>query len=415
MKISILTLGCKVNQAESSLIEGALKNNGNEIVDIVEKPDVCIVNTCTVTAKSDYQSRQLIRRAYRAGARVFVTGCYAELNKESVQSMKGVEAIVNNTNKLSIISKLSNKTIDVSSYFPSASKSRFFLKIQDGCNYSCTYCTIPKARGASKSITPDTVVRQAGEAASSGYNEIVLTGIHLGTYGLDLTPKVKLSELIKTILKQTTIMRIRLSSIEVSEIDDELLDLLTDKRICNHLHIPLQSGDNRILGLMNRTYNSGQFSFKIKVISKRMTGISIGTDVIVGFPGEGDAEFQNTYTLLEHLPISYMHVFPFSSRQGTVASQMPDNTPSGTKKERAQRLAALNSRKKALYMEEQAGKAIDVLIEEVNMDGTCSGIASNHLKVIVPTNQHSRGSLITVRIQGIQNSKLIGIPIFSHN
>lgn len=272
MKISILTLGCKVNQAESSLIEGALKSNGNEIVDIVEKPDVCIVNTCTVTAKSDYQSRQLIRRAYRAGARVFVTGCYSELNKESVQSMKGVEAIVNNTNKLNIISKLSNKTIDASSCFPTASKSRFFLKIQDGCNYSCTYCTIPKARGASKSIIPDTVVRQAGEAVSSGYNEIVLTGIHLGTYGLDLKPKVTLSQVIKTILKQTTIMRIRLSSIEVSEIDDELLDLLTDKRICNHLHIPLQSGDNRILELMNRTYNSGQFSFKIKGISKRMTG-----------------------------------------------------------------------------------------------------------------------------------------------
>jgi len=415
VKISILTLGCKVNQAESSLIEGALKSNGNEIVDIVEKPDVCIVNTCTVTAKSDYQSRQLIRRAYRAGARVFVTGCYSELNKESVQSMKGVEAIVNNTNKLSIISKLSNKTIDAFSCFPTASKSRFFLKIQDGCNYSCTYCTIPKARGASKSIIPDIVVRQAGEAVSSGYNEIVLTGIHLGTYGIDLKPKVKLSELIKTILKQTTIMRIRLSSIEVSEIDDELLNLLADKRICNHLHIPLQSGDNRILKLMNRTYNSGQFSFKIKGISKRMPGISIGTDVIVGFPGEGDTEFQSTYTLLEHLPISYMHVFPFSSRQGTVASQMPDNTPSRTKKERAQRLAALNSRKKALYMEEQTGKAIDVLIEEGNMDGTCSGTTSNYLKVIVPTNQHSRGSLITVRIQGVQSGKLIGIPIFSHN
>jgi threonylcarbamoyladenosine tRNA methylthiotransferase MtaB len=237
----------------------------------------------------------------------------------------------------------------------------------------------------------------------------------LGTYGIDLKPKVKLSELIKTILKQTTIMRIRLSSIEVSEIDDELLDLLTDKRICNHLHIPLQSGDNRILKLMNRTYNSDQFSFKIKDISKRMPGISIGTDVIVGFPCEGDAEFQNTYALLEHLPISYMHVFPFSSRQGTVASQMPDSTPSGTKKERAQRLAELNSRKKALYMEEQAGKTLDVLIEESNMDGTCFGITSNYLKVTVPTNQHSRGSLITVRIQGVQNSKLIGIPIFSHN
>ncbi|MDI6744843.1 MAG: tRNA (N(6)-L-threonylcarbamoyladenosine(37)-C(2))-methylthiotransferase MtaB [Thermodesulfovibrionales bacterium] len=415
MKISVLTLGCKVNQSESSLIEGALKSSGHQIVDVAEKPDICVVNTCTVTAKSDYQSRQLIRRASRAGARVFVTGCYSELNKESVQSMKGVEAIVNNTNKLSVISKLSNKTIDASSCFPTASKSRFFLKIQDGCNYSCSYCAIPKARGASKSIIPDAVVRQAVKAVSAGFNEIVLTGIHLGTYGIDLKPKVKLSELLETILKQTTIMRIRLSSIEVREIDDELLDLLTDKRICNHLHIPLQSGDDRILKLMNRTYNSDQFSFKIKQIFKKIPGISIGTDVIVGFPGERDVEFQNTYALLERLPISYMHVFPFSSRPATAASQMPDNPPSGTKKERAQRLASLNSRKKTLYMEEQVGKTLEVLIEENNKDGTCAGITGNNLKVIAPINNHSRGSLISVRIQGIQKGKLIGFPIFPNN
>ncbi len=207
----------------------------------------------------------------------------------------------------------------------------------------------------------------------------------------------------------------RLSSIEVREIDDELLDLLTDKRICNHLHIPLQSGDDRILKLMNRTYNSGHFSFKIKRISKRIPGISIGTDVIVGFPGEGDTEFQNTYTLLEHLPISYMHVFPFSSRPGTFASQMPDKTSPGTKKERAQRLALLSERKKAGYMLEHIGKTLDVLIEDSNMDGTCSGITGNYLKVIVPSGSHTRGSLISVRIQGIQKGKLIGIPIFPHN
>lgn len=415
MKISVLTLGCKVNQAESSLIEGSLKSSGHQIVDVAEKPDVCIVNTCTVTAKSDCQSRQLIRKAHRAGARVFVTGCYSELNKESVQSIKGVEAIVNNTNKLSIIGRLSNKTIDASSCLTTIAKSRFFLKIQDGCNYSCSYCAIPKARGASKSIIPDTVISGAVGAVSSGYNEIVLTGIHLGTYGVDLKPKVTLSKLIETILKQTTIKRMRLSSIEVREIDDELLDLLTDKRICNHLHIPLQSGDDRILKLMNRTYNSGHFSFKIKRISKRIPGISIGTDVIVGFPGEGDTEFQNTYTLLEHLPISYMHVFPFSSRPGTFASQMPDKTSPGTKKERAQRLALLSERKKAGYMLEHIGKTLDVLIEDSNMDGTCSGITGNYLKVIVPSGSHTRGSLISVRIQGIQKGKLIGIPIFPHN
>jgi len=415
VKISILTLGCKVNQAESSSIEGALKSCGHQVVDMSEKPDVCIVNTCTVTAKSDCQSRQLIRRAHRAGARVLVTGCYSELNKESVQSMQGVEEIINNANKLSIINKLSDKTTDVSSALSGASKSRFFLKIQDGCDYSCSYCTIPKARGASKSVSPDTVVRQAAEAVSAGFNEIVLTGIHLGAYGLDLKHKVTLSELVETILKQTTISRLRISSIEVREIDDRLLDLLTDRRICNHLHIPLQSGNDRILQLMNRTYNSEQFSFKITQISKKIQGISIGTDVIVGFPGEGDAEFQSTYSLLEGLAISYMHVFPFSSRPGTDAAEMTDNTPPEVKNSRVQSLSLLNARKKAIYMLEQVGNTHDVLIEDINIAGASLGTSGNYLKVIIPINKHPRGSLIPVRIKGIQEGRLIGSPILQHN
>lgn len=399
-----------MNQAESSLIEGALKNNGHQIVELSEKPDVCIVNTCTVTAKSDYHSRQMIRRAGRAGARVFVTGCYSELNKEPVQSMNRVEEIVSNADKLGIVNKLSGKAIDISSCFPSA-KSRFFLKIQDGCNYSCSYCAIPKARGASKSINPDNVIRQAYEAVLSGYNEIVLTGIHLGAYGLDLKPKVKLSELIVTILKQIEINRIRLSSLEVREIDDELFDLLSDRRICKHLHIPLQSGSDRILKLMNRTYNSSQFSFKIKHISKKIPEISIGTDVIAGFPYEGDVEFQGTYSLLEQLPISYIHVFPFSSRPGTDASQMPDNVQPPIKKERVQQLTSLSNKKKALYMQEQIGKTLDVLIEDVNMDSTCSGTSDNYLKVIIPAGDYLSGTLIPVRIHGIEDGKLTGIPI----
>lgn len=411
MKISVLTLGCKVNQAESSLIEGSLKSVGHSIVNISEKPDICIINSCTVTSKSDYQSRQLIRRAHRVGARVFVTGCYSELNRENVKSMEGVEEIIDNDSKLSIINMLTGKNVSSSLYFSAGGRSRLFIKIQDGCNYSCSYCAIPKARGISKSVNPEVVVEQAGNAVSLGYNEIVLTGIHLGTYGYDLQYKVKLSNLLRTLLKKTKIKRIRLSSLEVREIDDELLELFRDKRVCNHLHIPLQSGDDKILKLMNRTYDSRQFSLKIEHIYKKIPEIAIGTDVIVGFPGEGISEFQNTYSLLECLPISYMHIFPFSARPGTAASKMPDNTPSSLKKERVHVLESLNKRKKTEHMLKQVGKTLDVLVEKSSGDDICCGTTRNYLKILLPSNNYPCGSLIYARIEGLKEGKLTGIPI----
>lgn len=428
MRIAIATLGCKVNQAESSLIAGALKSVGYNIVDLSEGPDICIINTCTVTSKSDYRSRQLIRRAQRAGARVFVTGCYSELNRDSVRTMKGVEEIIENSNKLNIISNIIGKDTDAllartteSVHEPNKTfkkRSRLFIKIQDGCNYSCSYCVIPRARGASKSETPEIVVQKVEEAVSLGYNEIVLTGIHLGTYGCDLKPKVKLSKLLTTILKKTKIKRIRLSSLEVRELDDELLELLGDKRICNHLHIPLQSGDDRILKLMNRLYDSSEFFLKIKHIYKKFPEIAIGTDVIVGFPGEGDPEFQNTYKLLENLPVAYMHIFPFSARPGTIASEMYDNTPYSIKKERAHILKerahileSLNTRKKTEYMLKQIGKTLDVLVEDISNNGTCSGTTRNYLRILLPSNNYPRGCLISVRIAGLKEGTLSGIPI----
>lgn len=415
MKISVLTLGCKVNQAESFLIEGALKSVGHSIVNISEKPDICIINTCTVTSKSDYQSRQLIRRAHRVGARVFVTGCYSELNRENVKSMEGVEEIVDNDNKLSIINRLTGKNISSSLYFSAERRSRLFIKIQDGCNSSCSYCVIPKARGVSKSVNPEEVIQQVSKAVSSGYNEIVLTGIHLGTYGHDLKPKVTLSSLLVTLLKKTKISRIRLSSLEVREIDDELVEIFSDKRLCNHLHIPLQSGDDNILKSMNRLYNSRQFSFKIEDICKRVPNIAIGTDIIVGFPGEGEAEFQNTYNLLEILPITFIHIFPFSPRTDTKALKMHDNTPFPVKKKWASALEALNKGKKIEYMTKQVGKTLDVLIEENRSDGACYGTSSNYLKILIPSKTYSRGSLVCARIEGLQEGQLVGLPFISHN
>lgn len=409
MKISILTLGCKVNQAESAMIEGNLRKHGISIVSLYEHPDYCVVNTCTVTAKSDYQSRQLIRRAFKAGAKVLVTGCYSELKPDEVRKMVGVHEIVKNSDKLQIIKTLTNNTKSYSlCYF---GRSRPYIKVQDGCNNACTYCIVQKARGRSRSVEVSEVVRQAVEFESEGYNEIVLTGIHLGVYGIDLIPKKNLSNLIRTLLDKTKIPRIRLSSLDVNEIDDEIIELLQEIRLCKHVHIPVQSGDNNILKRMHRKYTTDDYKTVINKIKTKITDISIGTDVIVGFPGEGEKEFKNTKTFLDSLPLTYMHIFPFSSRPNTVASQMPMNVSSSVKKERVNELKVLHTKKKQAYLNSQIHKILDIIIEEQGNETYSVGTSSNYLKVKVYENWHPKKSLIYVRISEREGDMLRGIDI----
>lgn len=409
MKISILTLGCKVNQAESAMIEGNLRKHGISIVSLYEHPDYCVVNTCTVTAKSDYQSRQLIRRAFKAGAKVLVTGCYSELKPDEVRKMVGVHEIVKNSDKLQIIKMLTNNTKSYSlCYF---GRSRPYIKVQDGCNNACTYCIVQKARGRSRSVEVSEVVRQAVEFESEGYNEIVLTGIHLGVYGIDLIPKKNLSNLIRTLLDKTKIPRIRLSSLDVNEIDDEIIELLQEIRLCKHVHIPVQSGDNNILKRMHRKYTTDDYKTVINKIKTKITDISIGTDVIVGFPGEGEKEFKNTKTFLDSLPLTYMHIFPFSSRPNTVASQMPMYVSSSVKKERVNELKVLHTKKKQAYLNSQIHKILDIIIEEQGNETYSVGTSSNHLKVKVYENWHPKKSLIYVRISEREGDMLRGIDI----
>lgn len=407
MKAAVLTLGCKANQAESTTIEANLLSKGFEIVGLSEMPDICIINTCTVTSKSDYQSRQLIRRANRAGARVFVTGCYSELNKDAVFSMDGVERIVENNNKYHIINMITGVPADITLNHKQVSRSRLFVKVQDGCNYSCSYCTIPKARGRSRSIGLKTIIDQI-ERSSDTYNEVVLTGIHLGTYGYDLYPKLKLSNLVKSILNSTKIKRIRLSSLEINEIDEELLDLLYDARVCNHLHIPIQSGDERILGLMKRNYTIPAFIKGIDNITKKHPEISIGSDVIVGFPSETEGEFMNTYNLLDSWPFSYLHVFPFSKRPGTSAANLDQDIDHSTLGKRVSAVIALGKRKKRDYMCQQFGKTLDSLIEEVNDDGSCTGITGNYLRVRAVVENPVIKNIACVRIEGCTDDVLLG-------
>jgi threonylcarbamoyladenosine tRNA methylthiotransferase MtaB len=409
MKAAILTLGCRVNQSESELIEGNLRSKGFSIVGLSEKPDYCIINTCSVTSKSDYQSRQLIRRAVRSDAKVIVTGCYSQLNAEDIDKIDNNIEIVDNYNKVNYFNALFGITScnDISY----SSRSRPHVKVQDGCNYSCSYCIVPLARGKSRSVNIEAILKRINRFVESGFQEVVLTGIHLGSYGHDFNPQLKLSNLIKTILKETNIHRIRLSSLEVKEVDDELIELLQSERICRHLHLPLQSGDDRILKLMKRTYSSREFITTVEKIINRVPNISLGADVIVGFPGEGVIEFSNTKKFTEQLPISYMHIFPFSPRPKTLAAQMKGRIAESEKKRRFIELNELNIVKKTSYMSSQIGRTLEIIIEAKHDDTSLLGTSSNYLKILTSVCRASKKTCMNIRVTQADGFVLRGTPI----
>ncbi len=410
MKIAVLTLGCKTNQAESNQIKNAAVSSGHSIVTLKDSPDVCIINTCTVTAKSDYQSRQMIRRALRTGAEVLVTGCYSELRADEVLSVSPGLKIVENRDKSIIISMLGiSSGTGSSAYF--SDRSRPFVKIQDGCNYSCSYCTIPVARGRSRSRPPEEIVSEVRMLENKEFAEVVLTGIHIGHYGYDLKPKVSLSDLLTNILKDTNKVRIRLSSIEANEIDGRLLDILSDGRVCPHLHIPLQSGDDAVLGRMRRPYDRRYYVGKTEEILKRHPGIALGTDVIVGFPGEGEAEFENTRRLIEELPFSYLHIFPYSDRPGTPSSEMSGHVSPEVKKERTRVLRGIDSAKRRAYREAQIGSSLDVVCEKRLGNGLYTGKSENYLNIYFANASCQPGRAVRIWIsEGFQDG-LIGVPL----
>lgn len=406
MKVSLLTLGCRVNQSESSVIEGTLREHGATIVGLHENPDYCIVNTCTVTAKSDYNSRQLIRRAAKAGSRVIVTGCYSQLKSDIVTKMPGVTDIIDIRNKHKIPDIITgDKTVP---HFGHFSRSRPFLKVQDGCNFSCTYCSVPLARGRSTSIPLQEVVESARQIDLNGYKEIVLTGIHLGTYGHDLPGKENIATLLKNILKHTEIPRIRLSSLEINEFSDELVELLCEERVCNHFHVPLQSGSNRILKLMNRKYRTDFFIKKIHEIASRVNNISLGTDIIVGFPEEKDKDFEKTHEMLRELPFTYLHVFPFSPRPDTAAFNLSNRPDGEVTDQRLKKLLRLSKQKKNEYMQKQISRVLDVIVEEKNSENIITGTSRNYLKMRSLSRSCTKGSLVNIRSLSIVNDMLVG-------
>ncbi len=403
-KVAITTLGCKVNQCESARIAEAVAVRGMTLVPFEAEADCYIVNTCTVTGRTDDQSRRLIRRAIRRNpaAVVLVTGCYAQRAPEEIARIPGVRIVAGNGEKprlTELLDKLaagkgpqvhvgdirSEKKFSSLGATAIPGHTRAFLKIQDGCDALCSYCIVPRVRGGSRSLQPAEIQDGVASLARRGFREVVLSGIHLGAYGRDLVPATDLTAVVRRIVEERPIGRLRLSSIEPREITAELLSLMGSSGIvCRHLHIPLQSGDDGILAAMNRDYDAAFFRDLIRDVLATIPGIAIGIDVMAGFPGETEAAFANTLRLVEELPFAYLHVFPFSRRPGTPADAMPGQVPEADKKRRVERLRTIGAEKRRTFAEKFIGAPLAVLIEgkKDKSTGFFTGFSDNYIPVV---------------------------------
>ena len=431
-KFKITTLGCKVNQAESEAIALDLLSSKWMTTRELEAADICIVNTCAVTQKAAMQSRQAVRRAIRANpsAQIIVTGCYAQTAPQEIEAIGGVSYIVGHGEKHAIgrmIRTVGDRAPDhaisiggdirkkrLFAPMPIANtvlRTRTFLKIQDGCDAFCSYCIVPHARGRSRSMPLADVVDNIGKLARAGYREVVLTGIHLGAYGHDLSPVTDLSTAMERIQESRPIDRVRLSSIEPFEFTGKVLEqALTSDIFCRHFHIPLQSGDAGILKNMGRPYSPQHFGDLINKIHRFMPNAAIGVDTLIGFPGESDSAFENTYDLIEKLPISYLHVFPFSARPGTKAANLPDKVDAGTIKDRCKRIRILGSEKRMKFYQGFMGQIVPILIETEREASTnfLKGISSNYLPVLIDAGDNLKNKIVDVKIQKLEGMKLFG-------
>lgn len=419
----IKTLGCKVNRFESEAMAALLTAAG--WTPAADGPaDLCIVNTCAVTGRSAQQSRQYLRhyRRENPGAVIIATGCYATVGKDDILKMDCVDSVVSHDAKYRIPDIVSRR---IQSPDPAdlpvvvedgraeemfacfsgipvhGSRTRPALKIQDGCNAFCAYCIVPYARGRSVSMPPERVMAAIEQFSSAGYAEIVLTGIHLGVYGLDLSPPLSLYELLYRIEKTAAIGRIRLSSIEPCEVTDDIIHLVSgSSKICHHFHIPLQSGADDILQRMGRPYTAAFFKDRVAKIKAAMPDAAVGIDVLSGLPGEGVEEFEQTLALLNDIPADYLHVFPFSPRPGTPAATFPGQVRSSVIKERCRLIRGLGETKRARFCGRQEGRILAVRIEDKRdrTTGCLKGVTSNYLTVLAEGHDALLNQDVMVRI-----------------
>lgn len=402
---SVATLGCKVNQFESEALTDSLLRKGYQLVLFDEEADLSIINTCTVTHRADFQSRQAVRRVHRANpeALIIVTGCYAQVDPQTFLKMEEVSYLVGNGVKsqipdlLPLMEKGNFPRMQVTDIREERDfvevpihnfhhHTRAFLKIQDGCDAFCSYCIIPHARGRSRSSPPEKVLENLRKLRRRGFQEVVLTGIHLGAYGLDLVPPFPFAKLLERLEKEETPQRIRLSSMEPGDFSEDLLSFLPrSTKICSHLHIALQSGDDEILRKMNREYCRSFLTDLLQELQQNIPALSIGADVIAGFPGETDEQFSRTYEWIDSLPLSYLHVFPFSRRKGTPAYHFPDRVDERKIRQRAEAMRELGMKKRQAFYRRFLLQTLQVLMEDRRERGSGrrKGLSRNYIPVFL--------------------------------
>ncbi len=427
-KVAIYTLGCKLNQVDSEAIREAFERSGYTTVPFREEADVYVVNTCSVTGKTDHQARQMVRRALKhkercPGVRVVVAGCYPQTHPEDVRrELPGLDLVVGSARKEEIPNMLeqlvSNESgpvpmpavpdiFDEREFRPApvdsfANYTKAFLRIHEGCNKRCSYCIVPYARGRSRSAPTGEVIAQAERFAANGYREVVVVGIHIGRYGLDLEPRTTLAALLRRLYEVEGLSRIRLSSIDPKEFSEELfetLDAVRDK-LCDHFHISLQSGDDGILRAMKRDYTADEFATTVLRLRDMFPDVNVGADVIVGFPGETEAAFDETYKLADRLSLGYMHVFRYSKRPGTTAAEMPGQVQEEIKKNRSLRMRALRGELAARFRARFIGRELEVLFEKRRdgKNGLLTGLTRNYLRIYAEGDDELMGKLVVCRI-----------------
>jgi threonylcarbamoyladenosine tRNA methylthiotransferase MtaB len=419
-KIAFHTLGCKLNFAETSTISRSFPEENFERVPADTKADIYVINTCSVTDAADKKCRQAIKKFINLSPYAFiaVVGCYAQLRPQEISSIPGVDLVLGTNEKFEITDYLkylekrqkteihSRDLSDKNSFNSSYSmgdRTRSFLKVQDGCDYGCSYCTVPLARGHSRNPAIKTIMAEAEQIASRGIKEIVLTGVNIGDFGKSTGESF--ADLLNELIKVQGIERFRISSIEPNLLTDELIEMTEmNEKILPHFHIPLQSGSDKILGLMRRRYTRDFFAERVKKIRKKLPYAGIGADVIVGFPGESVSDFEDTYSFLEAMPLSYLHVFTFSERPDTIAEKLDNKVSHIDRTIRSKRLITLSENKNLEFTKMNIGQITSVLFERTRSEGYITGFTSNYLKVEYPWQSSLAGHVCRVRLNGISSS-----------
>jgi threonylcarbamoyladenosine tRNA methylthiotransferase MtaB len=428
--VAFHTLGCKLNQFETNDIERQFAERGWRPVAFGAPADVVVVNTCTVTGRSDARCRAALRKARREnpGATLIATGCYAQAQPGAVAELPEVDLVLGNPEKAAVFEHLDEEgrpragrvaAAGIEAGAPRAfpvirafsGHTRAFVKIQDGCDNRCSYCIVPLARGPNRSLPAAEVLAQVAALVGAGYREVVLTGVHLGAWGRDLEPRGSLAALLERLVAIPGLGRLRLSSIEPTEFTPELLDLLAASRtICAHLHIPLQSGSAAVLRAMRRPYGPDEFARLIESLAATLPDPALGADVIAGFPGERDEDFEETIRLLRQLPLTYLHVFPYSPRPGTPAATMPGQVPAEERERRAGLLRDLGREKNRAFLERQVGRTVGALVQGQpgRRRGATYGLTGNYLSVLVRAAKEEIGHFRDLRVTRHEGGQLHG-------